>query len=158
MKLFFPLGLVVGLLVGCETGNNTPKQTSLQIQAYQSQEFETDKRVAFNALVSVLQDYGYIIQSADFDTGFVTGKAPTKSKLSLLYGSMNQGASVSATVMVFGNNRTRVRLNFVTTTKRKSAWDGISDVERDDPVTDPKVYQHVFDKIGETIFVADANK
>ena len=51
----------------------TPKvtQSQMEIQAYQSHEFETTKRIAFDSTMSVLQDSGFIIESADFETGFI---------------------------------------------------------------------------------------
>src|SRR5690349_9884987 len=89
--------LVLLILSGCETAPEV-RQTSMEMQAYQSQEFDAPKQALFDATLSVLQDAGYIIESADMNSGFITGKAPTKSKMSLMWGAMNQGGKVTATV------------------------------------------------------------
>jgi hypothetical protein len=60
--------LCIGLcMAGCTIA--PPAPTPLQIQAFQSHEFETQKRVAFGSVLSVFQDLGYIVQSADIETG-----------------------------------------------------------------------------------------
>ena len=53
-----------------------PQLTSLEIQSIQSREFETAKPTAFAAVLSVFQDLGYIVESADKETGFITAKSP----------------------------------------------------------------------------------
>lgn len=132
-----------------------PKVVSsgLEQQQYQAQEFEAPKRVAFAATMSVLQDAGYIIGSADFDTGFITAKAPTNSKFDFWYGAKNIGAEVSAFIEEFGTKKSRIRITFVNRTQRKSAWNPYQDVIIEKGVQDPDVYKKVFDKIGEAIFI-----
>ena len=66
-------------LVGCAVNAPKPEKTSLEIQAIQSKNFETDKKVAFNSVVSVLQDLGYIIGSASLETGFITAESAVKN-------------------------------------------------------------------------------
>lgn len=39
-----------------------PQKTSLEIQAIQAQNFDVSKKVAFNAVMPVLQDLGFIVQ------------------------------------------------------------------------------------------------
>lgn len=70
-----------------------PQLAPLEIQAIQSREFETVKPTAFAAVLSVFQDLGYIVESADKDTGFITAKSPTSGGFSLLTGQTLQSAT-----------------------------------------------------------------
>jgi hypothetical protein len=67
------------LFTACEYFNPPPQMTSLQIQSIQSRTFETSKRVAFDSTITVFQDLGYIINSAEYNTGFITSESPTKA-------------------------------------------------------------------------------
>jgi hypothetical protein len=145
------------VLAGCVSTESTP-QTSLEIQALQSKEFEAPKPMVFEATLSVLQDAGYIIESADVASGFITGKAPTRSNLDFWKGPMNKGGKVTAIIIPLGETHARVRLNFVASSQRKSVWNPSQDVINETPVMDPELYQRVFAKIGETIFVIKGTK
>lgn len=73
--------LVVGLLSGCTIPPPPkPKLNPLQIQTLQTQAFTAAKRTTFNAVMTVLQNNGYLIQSANFKTGYITAKSPTSDK------------------------------------------------------------------------------
>ena len=142
------------LLTGCQQpGNVQPEMTSLQIQAIQSKEFETKKNVAFASVLSVFQDLGYIVSSADKDTGFITASSPTKSTHDWLLTGNKYDSNTKATAFVeqLRPGYTKIRLNFVVTNKTSSAWGQKS--EADKPITDPKVYQNAFAKIGDAIFI-----
>ena len=53
--------------------------------AIQSREFETNKKMAFASVMSVFQDLGYIVNSADLVTGFITAKSPIKNEGAMIY-------------------------------------------------------------------------
>lgn len=130
----------------------------MEMQAYQSQEFDVAKQPLFDATLSVLQDAGYIIESAELNSGFITGKAPTKSKMSMMWGAMNQGGKVTATISARGDSRSRLRLLFVAYSQRKSAWNPAQDVIEENGIAEPEVYRHAFSKISEALFIAKAQK
>jgi hypothetical protein len=142
------------LFAGCVM---TPKTepTSLQIQAYQTKEFEVDKSVALGSVISVFQDLGYIVQSADKETGFITATSPAKSDNSLLQalGGMSTTGQTKATAFLeqIRPNYTSVRLNFVVNKRTSSETGQLS--EEDTPVMEPKTYQIAFDRIEDAIFV-----
>ncbi|MCK4608665.1 MAG: hypothetical protein KAT71_04210, partial [Gammaproteobacteria bacterium] len=72
--------LLLGCLSGCgPTPPPKPKLNSLQIEAMQTQEFNAPKRKTFDAVMTVLQNDGYVIQAANYDTGFITAKSSTRS-------------------------------------------------------------------------------
>ena len=64
-------------LAACQTTPTRAPASGVQLQSYQAKEFETDKRVAFAAAMSVFQDLGFIIDDGDFDTGLITASGPT---------------------------------------------------------------------------------
>ena len=140
-------------LSGCAT--TAPTQTSLQIQAYQTKEFDVGKDVAFNASLSVFQDLGYIVASASKETGFITAASPTGSKTNI-WEAVNLETSsgqtkATAFVEEIRPNFSTVRLNFVNTKHRSGIYGQTED--RDTAVLDPRAYQIAFDKIGDAIFI-----
>ena len=143
---------------GCAIG--PPPATPLQIQAFQSHEFEAQKRVAFGSVLSVFQDVGYIVQSADFDTGFITAASPTGSRINWweLLDDTKSSAQTRATAFVeeIRPGFVTVRLNFVES-RRLSSKEGQT-TDRDTPILDPKAYQAAFDRIGDAIFVRAATR
>lgn len=137
-------------LAGCAP---MPKQTksALELQAIQSKEFETSKKIAFAATLSVFQDLGYTISSASFDTGFITAQSPTKQSFMLFVGQRMEDMKATAFVEELGKNRTRVRLNFVNEVQTSSGYGMKGDNET--PIEDAKTYQNAFAKIQQGIFV-----
>jgi hypothetical protein len=72
--------LIIGL-AGCAMQPPAKSAlTSLQIQTMQTQRFDAELRSTFNAVMNTLQNNGYTIQSANFKTGFITAKSPTRDQ------------------------------------------------------------------------------
>lgn len=165
MKLVFYVGLFLTLSVvaGCAT-NTSATKTSLEIQAIQAKSFESNKKTAFSSVMSVFQDLGYIIGSANLDTGFITAESPNQQDTSggAVFAAIFAGVrtevktAVTASIEELGPNATRVRLNFVNRQRRSGAYG--QNASDDSPVEDPTVYQNAFDKIGEAIFVRSSQK
>jgi hypothetical protein len=159
-------GLAAGTVIltaGCAMNDTSQNKTSLEIQAYQSRSFEVDKKTAFNSAMSVFQDLGYIVNSANLDTGFITAESPTKGAkgseafLSFLAGMRVEGrTAVTAFVEELSPKSTKIRLNFVE--RKKSSGGYGQQANRDDPIQDPKIYQSAFDKISDAIFIRSAQK
>lgn len=131
--------------------------SSLELQQLQAQEFEVSKDVAFAAVMTVLQDSGYRIGSADRDTGLITGAASTKSHTTWLpfvgFGKKKKTPVVSAYVESRGAALARIRLNFVLTKNSSNAFGGQSDEE---PIYDVAIYKDAFERIGKEVFVRQA--
>lgn len=150
------------LLTACVQQAVKPQKTSLEIQAYQARTFEADKKVTFNAVMSILQDLGYIIGSASLDTGFITAESPNKqvdttaATFALLFGGVRTEGKTAVTVSIeeISPKKTRVRLNLVDRQTRSGAYG--QRAADDTPIEDPKVYETAFDKIGEAIFIRQA--
>jgi PBP1b-binding outer membrane lipoprotein LpoB len=167
MKKIIVLAAAVGaslFLVGCQTTEPVVKKTSLEIQAVQARMFETDKTTAFRSVVSVLQDLGYVVQTASMETGLVTAQSPTQQDTSgaaafaaVFGGVRTEGRTVvTATVEDFNAKQTRVRLNFVDKRFRSSAYGQQASDEK--PIDDPKIYENAFEKISEAIFIRQAQR
>ena len=157
-NLFIPAILIASLLgAGCGSAP-PPQRSSLEIQAFQKKQFDTSKKIAFSSVVSVLQDLGYIIKSADFETGLITGNSPTKSESSGFFTEVSHMSNIGVTAFVeeFGTNRASIRLNYVGV--RESSTEAGMKSRADEPVLDPKVYQSSFSKIQEAIFIREGFK
>ncbi len=153
-KLFIACCFVAATVTGCATA---PKQapTSLEIQAFQTKEFESTKTVVFGSVLSVFQDLGYIVQSADKDTGFITASSPSSNKTGFWQAMAGETADGQTKATAFVENirpnYVRVRLNFVNSTASSSAYGRSQHL--DQPILDPKTYQVAFDKIADAIFI-----
>jgi hypothetical protein len=152
--------MVLGIFVftGCASTTKSTK-TSLELQAIQSKMFETNKDVAFPSVLSVFQDLGYIVDSADKDTGFITASSATENTTGFLasMGGHSQTSKTKATAFVeqITEGRSKVRLNFVTVNKGSSAYGRES--QQDTVIEDAAVYETAFNKIGDAIFIRSAN-
>lgn len=146
-------------LSGCATPKKAP-ETSLQLQSFQAQEFETTKATAFASVLSVFQDLGYIVSSADRETGFITATSPAGTKTSFwdAMGGVQTSGQIKATAFVeeIRPGFASVRLNFVDARHRSSLYGQQNDVDK--PILDPKFYQSAFARIGDAIFVRAGSK
>jgi len=141
------------LVVGCVIPMPAPP-TPLEIQSLQSREYEASKEVVFASVMSVFQDLGYIVTSADLATGFITTESVATSEGGfldfLLRTSQMTQTRATATVEKIGD-RTRVRLNFVATWQQSTAEGQTT--RHDEAVLEPTVYENAFDRIENAIFV-----
>ena len=132
---------------GCEFFTPPPQMTSLQIQSIQSREFETSKKIAFGSVMTVFQDLGYIVNSAEYNTGFITAESPNSQD----FFSGNQKMKATAFIEELDNSNTKIRLNFVRHTEYVQQNNRV--ITRDTAVQTPETYQEAFTKIQEQIFI-----
>ena len=157
MNRMSPLVVSLALvLAGCVLPEE-PQLAPLEIQSLQTREFEAEKDVVFASTMSVFQDLGYIVNSADIETGFITAESTAdSSEAAKFWLDMTSVSQTSATAFIERiGDFTRVRLNFVlrTTTSESSGQ-----VDRSDrPILDAEVYQNAFERIDSAIFVRSAN-
>ena len=140
------------MFAGCVT--LPPPATPLQIQSVQTREYEQSKQVVFASVMSVFQDLGYIVNSADLATGFITTEGLAVGEIGILDWLLNtsQVSQTRATAFIEEvDDKTRVRLNFVETW-RESRGDG-QNTRRDRPILEAEVYENAFDRIENAIFV-----
>lgn len=129
-----------------------PELSGLELQQIQAKDLETTASIAFPAVMTVLQDAGYRIQSADKDTGLITAIGSTQSKLTwniwFGLGSKKKIPIVSAFIEPRGPQYTRIRLNFVMSEgKSRQAFTD------EKPISDPAIYRDAFEKIEKEVFV-----
>ena len=155
------IAIVALLATGCASAPPAAK-SGIELQAYQAREFETSKRAAFSATMSVFQDLGFIIDDGDFDTGLITATGPTRRDemdvsdllAQVFAGTDTRGSThrrATAFVEKMPSGLVRIRLNFV---------DNIVVVagppQQSRPVQDPAFYQATFEQIDKAIFVRSA--
>jgi hypothetical protein len=142
------------VMIGCSGATGRSAKTSIQLQAFQSKHFETSGKTAFAATMSVFQDLGYTIGTADLETGFISAQSPTKKKGGFLFYYRRRGRiNATAYLTPLDENRTKIRLNFVDVTQTSSLYGVAGGSDR--PIEDPKVYQDAFTKISKAIFVIE---
>jgi hypothetical protein len=149
--------LILITLGACQPAAKPP-MTPLELQSLQTQEFEASKKATFAAVMTVFQDLGYVIESADIETGFITAEGPTTDTGNFWTGvaetSVSEQAKATAFVEERSKGRTRVRLNFVVS-RQTSTKEGRTS-SSDTPIHDAEMYQSVFNRIDQAIFVRSA--
>jgi hypothetical protein len=161
MKIYssFLLAAVAAVFLGgCASPPAAPK-SGVQLQAYQAKEFETNKRAAFSATMSVFQDLGFIIDDGEFDTGLITATGPSSREeygvgdvLTQIFGGADLRGSIhrraTAFVEKMPSGLIRIRLNFVDNLVQPAG-----SARHSTPVEDPAFYQATFERIDKAIFV-----
>ena len=157
MRNIASIALAASLLAACSSTHTVkePTLSGLELQQLQSREYEAPLKVVFASVLSVFQDNGYIVESADTETGFITAKSPSASKTTydLFWGlgKKHQATMVTGFVEPVGQSFSRVRLNFVAIKENSRTYGVTSRV--DTPIEDPDIYANAFEKIDETIFI-----
>lgn len=151
------LGLVLAVSSAPAVAKKEPQLSGLELQQMQARDVETNKKVAFAAVMSVLQDSGYRIGSTDYDSGLITGVASSKTKMTWLpfvgFGTSKKTPVVSAFIEDRTPTLTRIRLNFVMGKIKNGQLGGTSD---ETPILDGAVYRDAFEKINQAIFLRQA--
>ena len=130
--------------------------TPLEIQSLQSREYEQHKDIVFPSVISVFQDLGYIIRSADKDTGLITAESAANSDPNSMIWGVTDVTQTTATAFIERIGKmTKVRLNFVVSSKKSFSY-GQSD-RQDTPIMDAKTYQNAFERIENAVFIRSAN-
>lgn|SRR3989338_6460279 len=162
LLLGIPFIISVLSLAGCNMPPPSPKLTSLQIQAMQTREFATSKKVAFNAVMSVFQDLGYNIESASLETGFINAESPSQTVNAPNFDIFSDGQGSTTTNTITATKATafvsqvgkkaKIRLNFVTSSKTSTSSGQLG--ENDNQVLNADTYQNAFNQIRQQIFVS----
>lgn len=133
MKKFIAITFLIGSLItisGCSSSRaqiiNSESESQVQVRSYQTKTYPVDKKTAVRAVISVMQDLGFVIDRADNLTGTVSGTKLDGYKISM-----------SITVRQKGKE-SMVRAN---------AQAGIT------AITKPKTYQDFFSSLDKGIFL-----
>lgn len=132
---------VVGLF-GCSTTATVSERLSLEIQEFQTKSFEIDKKTAFSSTISVFQDLGFIINSANYEIGFITAD--------------NIDMQIATASFEEFENTIKIRFNFKIKPKiNNNLFPTASEINL---IDERRIYDRFFDKVGETIFIKSANR
>ncbi|MBQ3034340.1 MAG: hypothetical protein IJD28_08155 [Deferribacterales bacterium] len=102
-------------------------QSQLEKRSYQARVFDTtDKKLVMRAIISTMQDLGFIIDTANEKFGTLSGR------------TFSTGASVTITVRESNQTQTTVRIN---------AQQGNKLIE------DPIAYQNFFNALAQSLFL-----
>lgn len=131
MKKISPLLALLLLLSACAVSTNEAvlgtTESQVEIRNYQSRRFDTvDKDLVMRALISTMQDLGFIIERADTTLGIVSGTSYTHSSV------------VTASVIAPNEKQVVVRLNSQAHKKT---------------ITDPIAYQNFFNALEQSLFL-----
>jgi hypothetical protein len=160
LKVLFVSVIILSSQVTAVAKPKVAEPSGLELQQIQSRDLEGVYDIVFPAVLSVLQDEGYVLTSADKATGLVTGRGQSKSGLSYNIwtgiGRKNQFTNVSAFIEPLNATISKVRLNFVASRNNSGAY-GINSND-DKMITDGLIYSNAFEKIEQAIFVRTALK
>lgn len=148
------------LLSGCASDAPPPAPpTQLELRTFQTREYDTaDSRLVMKAMLNVLQDMGFIVNSADAGLGLLTAAKWTdvehtrkeikqaQKKDQVL--AKTVVLECTANVSEFGRNQSRVRVNF-----QKRVLDERGATMAAQPVNDAAFYQAFFSKVDKGIFL-----
>jgi len=136
----FHIVLVIAIssifLTGCMTNSKTmvlENQQSLRLRSFQIKKYDKPKVVVSRAVVSTLQDLGFIIDKADMMTGTVTATKLTK------------GASMRMTII------TRERGKGITEVRSNAQFSSFNQMPK--AVTEPEVYNSFYEALDKSIFL-----
>lgn len=151
VKIFSTVLVVVSLMTGCTQQNYKSTKTSLELQSIQKREFNTLYKVAFASVLSVFQDKGYVIDTADSTTGFITAASHKTSGFIAFVGRTVEYVKATAFIETIPSKKIAIRLNFVSHQETSSGYGmkGGNSV----PIEKPEFYQGIFEKIQKAIFV-----
>lgn len=125
---FFTVAIITAF--GCSSSGaqiiNSENESQVQIRSYQTKTYPVDKKTAVRAVISVMQDLGFVIDSADNLTGTVSGTKLDGYKISM-----------SITVRQKGEE----------SIVRANAQAGIK------AITNPEIYQDFFTSLDKGIFL-----
>ena len=133
MKLLLPVILVcASLLSGCATTNQhvleAGDESQLQKRSYQSRIFETaDKEKVLRAVISTLQDLGFVIDRSDLVLGSISATRQNRHQI-----------RITVSVREKGSDRMLVRANAQFNIK---------------PIENPKDYQDFFSSLEKSLFL-----
>jgi hypothetical protein len=141
------------LFVSCSMSTG-PILTPLEKQALQTREYEEGLDMVFASTISVFQDMGFSISSADKDTGLISASSPTKTSglLRKIITSKTNRTNTRANAFIERiGSMTKVRLSFVLSDKSSSVY-GQED-QNDVPIYEATIYRNAFEQIENAIFV-----
>lgn len=136
-----------------------PQPSQLEMRGFQTREYDTlDSKMVMKAVLNVLQDMGFIVNSADTELGLLTASKWTnvehtkkeireaKKKETPL--SKSVVLECTANISEYAAAQTRVRVNF-----QQRVLDAAGATMHASPINDAKFYQTFFSQVDKGIFL-----
>lgn len=149
VTLAFAIPLI--FVTGCTHVQPQVEMTSAQIRSLQQREFNTTKQIAFSSVVTVFQDQGYIVNSAEINTGFISAMSSSNSRVDWT-GNMYTSVTKVTAFIEECPGRVTIRLNFMEATDIQIPNLGQTMI-KDNPVYNKEIYDRVFEQISDLIFI-----
>jgi peptidoglycan hydrolase-like protein with peptidoglycan-binding domain len=128
------------------------------IQKIQQRSYIASKSVAFSAVVSALQNLGYIIESSSKDSGLIKAATSPNIQSSVLFvpGKVEQ-KKVLVTIEQLNSQKVNIRLNL---TEKNQKVIGVPNLDNipEKPIADPNIYEEAFSEIQSAILSRSSNK
>ena len=147
------ISIICMSLIGCAGQEVRPDLTPVEIQSIQTRTYDEPKEVVFRSAMSVFQDIGYTIASADLSTGLITGEGAAQDNFARWFWTgTSQVTQTRATAFIEEvGDSTSVRLSFVEVDERSSMYGQRN--RRDTPILDAEIYQNAFERIENAVFI-----
>lgn len=151
------IGLILTItLTGCRIyafnlKNPVSTKTSLELQVMQRRTFNSSYKIVFASVLSVLLDKGYIIDTADVLTKYITATSTKKREKIALDGVRLSYTQVTAYIEPIQTKQIDVRLNFVE--HQELTMEFAAPASNSIPIEEPKFYQEVFNRIYKEVFI-----
>ena len=166
------------MLAGSTSSNaqqNIQEKSSSEIQAIQTRTYNKPYKDVFRTVVSVLQDNKYKVSQADINSGLITASGTPQvtenmnkavAFVPFVGGLLSMGREqkvetwyASGTVEEVKKNVTKVRLVITADSSTNNIVSSAADASKSDDMTsNPQVYQDLFAKIDQALFLRDATK
>ncbi len=127
-------------MAGCAT-----ELTPLQRRGIESRELQGKFDDALRATLQVFQDYGYVVQGTDYQSGVIHGATGVKREWFFMI-----NFEMTATIEQFGENRVKERLSLVKKIKNSSQY---GTQENSEIIDDPQLFQKIYDDIQKEMFI-----
>lgn len=144
--------LMLLFVTGCKE-----QLSQAQLREMQTKVIKTDLKTAFLAARSVFIDRGYTVKESELESGFIqaeTGEKPQTGCLGLPMSDMSEQYSLNCNVESYSSNSVKMRINLqqnTTQTNTSGGYYGLfsSTYQTKDSnvITDPKIYEALFDEI-----------
>lgn len=128
--IIFMISTII-FLTGCFASNSThvigSNQSQVEMRNYQSRKFDTnDKKLVMRAVVSTMQDLGFIINQVDYNIGTVSGSSFTNmSTLTITVRDINSKQLIVRAIAQHNRNL----------------------------IQDPKAYSNFFESLSKSLFL-----
>ena len=150
------IGIVIVIIISLVSCATAPKLTTMQMRQLTTRIYEGDYENTFRAILTVLQDQGYVVKNTDMDTGLINAIADketsTGSQMAqvLFVGYIaNKGSKIDCSFMVnkINEEKTEIRLNiYEASYGQSSKWSSHSQ-QSSKQILDEEIYKQLFDQI-----------